>query len=243
MNEWWRTSYEIRTGLFCVVCRLTMETCIKSRHMFHSTCLWFAKTLNISYKKSIIYVPHCLLHLTLPLLLGHLWMFCSRAGYYDCKKFANLFCLETIAWLLIIIIQVAELHQQTSTLNVFRNLNIQKLTCHRIHSKPIYSLGSHTGRCSVENSNATLLPKKAHDYGMDQTSQANEPTTGRQLKKVKWLLGKQHVLQDINFLLAIHSFDQFTWNDQVSSSSVFLSFLYLEVKRFFHSCMWLLYQK
>lgn len=33
---------------------------------------------------------------------------------------------------------------------------------------------------------------------------------GGQLKKVKWLLGKQHVLHDINFLLAIHSFNQFT---------------------------------
>lgn len=32
-----------------------------------------------------------------------------------------------------------------------------------------------------------------------------QPLDGGQLKKVKWLLGKQHVLHDINFLLAIHS--------------------------------------
>lgn len=39
----------------------------------------------------------------------------------------------------------------------------------------------------------------------------NKPLVdGGQLKKVKWLLGKQHVLHDIHFLLAIHSFNQFT---------------------------------
>lgn len=136
------------------------------------------------------------------------------------KKFANLFCLETIAWLLIILLSKLLNCISRRPLNVFRNLNIPKLTCHRIYSNPIYSLGSHMSR-KQQRSFTTQKSSRLWD------GPTNQPLDGGQLKKVKWLLGKQHVLHDINFLLAIHSFNQFTWNDQVSSSSVFLSFLYL----------------
>lgn len=148
-------------------------------------------------------MPHSLLYLTSPLLLGHLWLFCSGAGYYDCKKFANLFCLETIAWLLIILLSKLLNCISRRPLNVFRNLNIPKLTCHRIHSKFIYSLGSHMSR---KQQRSFTTQKKLTTMGW-----TNKPLLdGGQLKKVKWLLGKQHVLHDINFLLAIHSFNQFT---------------------------------